>query len=132
MKDNILFISIQVRLGLRCFLHNLSLLLVEAVGGCYDVESTASSIQPMLPSSVSSQSLSLDPLKISKDSEQQVEMLNESELEGGTGEVFSFEVGEEAALMLEQSGGDEAIHASSRTPSRSSTKVRNIELKIFN
>lgn len=121
---NILLIGhLKVRLGLRSFLHNFSLLLVEAVGGCYDAEVSSSvSQQHTMHNSASSQSLSLDRLKVSKEADNQ-DVLSESETDGAAGEVFTFEVGEEAALMLEQSGGDETGQASG-TPSRSSTRVR--------
>ena len=101
---------------MRCFLQNISLLVVEGVGGCYNTDSVTNVQQllegAMAPSS-SSLSPNLDRLKLGQEPE--------IETEPDTGEVFTFEVGEEAGLM-EQSSGEEAC-AVSGTPSRNSVKV---------
>lgn len=106
-----------MRLGLRCFLQNISLLVVEGVGGCYNADPAASVQQPLLAPSRSSLSPSFDRLKLGKEVEQ-----GESEIELETGDVFTFEVGEDAGL-LEQSSGEEAGQVSG-TPSKNSVKVR--------
>jgi hypothetical protein len=103
-------------LGIRCFLQNISLLIVEGVGGCYNADSVTSVQQLLVAPSTSSLSPNLDRLKLGKEQEQ------ESETEIESGDVFTFEVGEEAALM-EQSSGEET-GAVSGTPSRNSVKVR--------
>ncbi|XP_046448529.1 WD repeat-containing protein 81-like isoform X2 [Daphnia pulex] len=107
-------LMLQVRLGIRCFLQNISLLIVEGVGGCYNADSVTSVQQLLVAPSTSSLSPNLDRLKLGKEQEQ------ESETEIESGDVFTFEVGEEAALM-EQSSGEET-GAVSGTPSRNSVK----------
>lgn len=106
---------VQVRLGLRCFLQNVSLLVVEGVGGCYNADAVTPVQELLVAPSTLSLSPSIDRLKLGKDQEQ------ESETEPETGDVFTFEVGEEAVL-LEQSSGEET-GAISGTPSRNSVKV---------
>jgi hypothetical protein len=110
-------------LGIRCFLQNISLLIVEGVGGCYNADSVTSVQQLLVGPSVSSLSPNLDRLKLGKEQEQ------ESETEVESGDVFTFEVGEEAALM-EQSSGEEA-GAISGTPSRNSVKVSSLDVHLF-
>lgn len=90
--------------------------MVEGVGGCYNTDSVTSVQQLLLAPCSSSLSPNLDRLKLGKEPEQ------ESETEIETGDVFTFEVGEEAGLM-EQSSGEEA-GAVSGTPSRNSVKVK--------
>ncbi|KZS10887.1 Uncharacterized protein APZ42_024536 [Daphnia magna] len=107
-------LMLQVRLGLRCFLQNISLLVVEGVGGCYNADGVTAVQQLLVAPSTLSLSSSLDRLKLGKEQEQE----SESELE--TGDVFTFEVGEEAAL-LEQSSGEDTGTISG-TPSRNSVK----------
>lgn len=96
----------------------MSLLLVEGVGGCYNSESVACVQQLLVAPSSSSLSPNLDRLKLEKESE------HENEVEE-SGDVFTFEVGEEAGL--EHSSGEEA-GAVSGTPSRNSVKVRSFYL----
>lgn len=91
------------------------MLVVEGVGGCYNTDSVTSVQQLLVAPSGSSLSPNLDRLKLGKEPE------HESETEPDTGDVFTFEVGEEAGL-LEQSSGEEA-GAVSGTPSRNSVKV---------
>ncbi len=102
-------------MGIRCFLQNISLLIVEGVGGCYNADSVTSVQQLLVAPSSSSLSPNMDRLKLGKEQEP------ESETEIESGDVFTFEVGEEAALM-EQSSGEEAGPVSG-TPSRNSVKV---------
>lgn len=107
-----------MRLGLRCFLNHISLLVVEGVGGCYNADSVTC-VQQLLGPSGSTLSPTLDRLKLGKELERA-----ESEIELET-DVFTFEVGEEAVLM-EQSSGDDA-GAISGTPSRTSVKVKSFK-----
>lgn len=104
-----------MRLGLRCFLNHVSLLVVEGVGGCYNADSVTC-VQQLLGHSGSALSPSLDRPKLAGKELERAE----SEIEIET-DVFTFEVGEEAGLM-EQSSGDDT-GAISGTPSRTSVKV---------
>lgn len=109
-------------MGIRCFLQNISLLIVEGVGGCYNADSVTSVQQLLVAPSSSSLSPNMDRLKLGKEQEP------ESETEIESGDVFTFEVGEEAALM-EQSSGEEAGPVSG-TPSRNSVKV-SLHINLF-
>ena len=102
-----------VRLGLRCFLNNISLLLIEAVGGCYDLDSM--STHQCLVNSTSS--LSLDRKDETLFNAVSMEM-EPPEVDG----VFSFEVAEEATLTDQSSEEPAPCHLSA-TPSRNSAKV---------
>ena len=118
-------LMLQIRLGMRCFLNNFSLLLVEAVGGCYDMNTPPSGNSCSLDIVDSSSTTSLEAPKIKDATTTSVESEAEvtSETEAG---VFSFEVGEESGFDPPgAAAADETGHVP-KTPSRNSSKVRTV------